>query len=181
MLAERLLANQDTRLVGVLNLGIGGNCVLRDCLGPAGISRYERDILSQPGVKWVIIFEGVNDIGQVRSADAAATVARGLTDAYTMMIESAHSRGMKVYGATITPFRGNGYYNQYSEACRNEVNAWIRNSGLFDAVLDFDGVLRDPDDPESLVSSYQNDGLHPDVSGFRKMADSIDLRLFTDR
>ena len=181
MLAERLLANQDTRLVGVLNLGIGGNCVLRDCLGPAGISRYERDILSQPGVKWVIIFEGVNDIGQVRSADAAATVARGLTDAYTMMIESAHSRGMKVYGATITPFRGNGYYNQYSEACRNEVNAWIRNSGLFDAVLDFDGVLRNPDDPESLVSSYQNDGLHPDVSGFRKMADSIDLRLFTDR
>lgn len=181
MLAERLLANRDTRQVSVINLGIGGNCVLRDCLGPAAISRYERDILSQPGLKWVIIFEGVNDIGQVRSAEAAASVAGGLINAYTMMIESARSRGLKVYGATITPFRGNGYYNQYSEACRNEVNAWIRNSGRYDAVFDFDNVLKNPDDRESLLSSFQNDGLHPDTLGFRKMADSIDLRLFTDR
>jgi lysophospholipase L1-like esterase len=126
LLSERLLANRKTRLVGVLNLGIGGNCVLRDCLGPAGVKRYENDILNKPGVKYVIIFEGVNDIGGVRSADAASSVASGLIAAYKTMIESAHSRGLKIYGATITPLKGNAYYNQYSEQCRNEVNAWIR-------------------------------------------------------
>jgi lysophospholipase L1-like esterase len=178
LLSERLRANPGTAHAGVLNLGIGGNCVLRDCLGPAGISRYEKDILSQAGVKWIIIFEGVNDIGGVKSADAAASVAGGLIDAYNLMIDSAHSRGLKIYGATITPFKGNGYYNQYSEACRNEVNGWIRNSGRFDAVIDFDQVLRNPEDTASLVSSFQNDGLHPDISGFRKMADCIDLKLF---
>jgi lysophospholipase L1-like esterase len=178
LLSERLLANRKTRLVGVLNLGIGGNCVLRDCLGPAGVKRYENDILNKPGVKYVIIFEGVNDIGGVRSADAASSVASGLIAAYKTMIESAHSRGLKIYGATITPLKGNAYYNQYSEQCRNEVNAWIRQSGNFDAVFDFDSEVRNPEDKESLVSSNQNDGLHPDLYGFKKMADCIDLKLF---
>lgn len=178
LLSERLLANPATRQVGVLNLGIGGNCVLRDCLGQAGISRYERDILTQPGVKAVIIFEGVNDIGGVRSADAATSVANGLIAAYKMMIDSAHSRGLKIYGATITPFKGNGYYNQFSEGCRNDVNRWIRDSGRFDAVFDFDHVVRNPQDTLSLVSSNQNDGLHPDLAGFKKMADCINLGLF---
>ncbi len=178
LLSERLLANRSTRQVGVLNLGIGGNCILKDCLGAAGMSRYERDILSKPGVKFVIIFEGVNDIGGVRSSDAAASVASGLIAAYKMMIDSAHSRGLKIYGATITPFKGNGYYNQYSEECRNEVNEWIRSSGRFDAVLDFDYVVRNPVDTISLTSSFQNDGLHPDLPGFKKMADCIDLKLF---
>ena len=178
LLSERLLANQDTRQVGVLNLGIGGNCVLKDCLGTAGTSRYERDILKQPGVKTVIIFEGVNDIGGVRSADAAASVSNGLIAAYKMMIDSAHSRGLKIYGATITPFKGNGYYNQFSEECRNKVNGWIRESGRFDAVFDFDHAVRNPQDTTSLVSSFQNDGLHPDLAGFKKMADCIDLKLF---
>jgi lysophospholipase L1-like esterase len=178
LLSERLLANPSTRQVGVLNLGIGGNCVLRDCLGVSGMTRYNRDILSQQGVKSVIIYEGVNDIGAVRSAEAAASVSAGLIAAYTMMIDSAHSRGLKIYGATITPFKGNNYYNQFSEACRNEVNRWIRNSGRFDAVIDFDKVVRHPVDTISLASSFQNDGLHPDLAGFRKMADCIDLKLF---
>ncbi len=178
LLSERLLANPGTRKVGVLNLGIGGNCVLKDCLGPSGINRFGSQILRQPGVKSVIIFEGVNDIGSVRSADDAASVASGLIAAYQMMIDSAHSGGMKIYGATITPFKGNGYYNQYSEACRNEVNEWIRNSGRFDAVFDFDFVVRNPQDTASLVSSFQDDGLHPDLQGFRKMADCIDIGLF---
>jgi lysophospholipase L1-like esterase len=146
LLSERLLANRDTRQVGVLNLGIGGNCVLKDCLGPAGLNRYERDILSKSGVKFVIILEGVNDIGGVRTPDAATSVTSGLIAAYKMMIDSAHSRGLKIYGATITPFKGNGYYNQYSEECRNEVNGWIRGSGRFDAVIDFDFVVRNPMD-----------------------------------
>lgn len=178
LLSERLLANPATNQVGILNLGIGGNCVLKDCLGTAGINRYERDILKQAGVKSVIIFEGVNDIGGVRSADAATSVASGLIAAYQMMIDSAHSRGLKIYGATITPFKGNGYYNQYSEVCRTEVNGWIRGSGRFDAVFDFDKVVRSPADTTSLVSSNQNDGLHPDLEGFKKMADCIDLKLF---
>jgi lysophospholipase L1-like esterase len=178
LLSERLLANTATSQVGVLNLGIGGNCVLKDCLGTAGISRYESDILRQSGVRSVIIFEGVNDIGGVRSADAASSVATGLIAAYKMMIDSAHSRGLKIYGATITPFKGNGYYNQYSEVCRNEVNGWIRSSRRFDAIFDFDYVVRNPADTTSLVSSNQNDGLHPDLAGFKKMADCIDLKLF---
>jgi lysophospholipase L1-like esterase len=178
LLSERLLANPATSQVGVLNLGIGGNCVLRNCLGPAGVSRYESDILDQHGVRSVIIFEGVNDIGGVRSAEASTSVFEGLIEAYSKMIESAHSRGLKIYGATITPFKGNGYYNQYSEECRSRVNEWIRNSGRFDAVFDFDLVVRNPNDPISLISSYQNDGLHPDLSGFGKMAGYIDLKLF---
>jgi lysophospholipase L1-like esterase len=178
LLSERLLAYPGTRQTGVLNLGIGGNCVLRDCLGPSGISRYGKDILRQSGVQSIIIFEGVNDIGGVRSADAAASVASGLIAAYKMMIDSAHTRGLKIYGATITPFKGNGYYNPYSEACRNEVNGWIRNSNRFDAVFDFDYVVRNPEDTISLMSSFQNDGLHPDLTGLKKMADCIDLKLF---
>jgi lysophospholipase L1-like esterase len=178
LLSERLLANPGTEQVGVLNLGIGGNCVLKECLGPSGISRYERDILNQHGVRSAIIFEGVNDIGGVNSAAAATSVANGLIAAYRMMIDSDHSRDLMVYGATITPFKGNSYYNKYSEACRTKVNEWIRNSDRFDAVIDFDKVLRNPQDTISLVSSYQNDGLHPDTSGFRKMAGSIDLKLF---
>ena len=180
MLAERLLANPGTKQVGVLNLGIGGNCVLRNCLGPAGTSRYESDILNQQGVKAVIIFEGVNDIGGIRSAEAATSVSGGLIAAYKSMIESAHARGLKIYGATITPFKGNNYYNQNSEACRKEVNEWIRTSGQFDAVFDFDKVVQSPDDPERLISAYQNDGLHPDLSCYERMVSCIDLKLFED-
>jgi lysophospholipase L1-like esterase len=178
MLSERLLANPGTEQVGVLNLGIGGNCVLKECLGPSGVSRYERDILNQQGVRAAIIFEGVNDIGGVGSAASATSIANDLIAAYKQMIDSAHARNIWVYGATITPFKGNGYYNQYSEACRNKVNGWIRNSGRFDAVIDFDKIMRNLQDTASLVSSYQNDGLHPTEEGYIQMADSIDLKLF---
>jgi lysophospholipase L1-like esterase len=178
MFSERLLTNPRTQATGVLNLGLGGNCVLKACLGPSGVSRFERDILNQPGVRAAIIFEGVNDIGGVSSTEHATSVANDLIAAYKQMIDSAHARNIMIYGATITPFKGNGYYNQFSEACRNKVNGWIRYSGRFDAVLDFDKVVRDPNDTARLVSSYQNDGLHPDTAGFRKMADAIDLILF---
>jgi lysophospholipase L1-like esterase len=178
MFSERLLANPGTEQVGVLNQGLGGNCILKACLGPPAADRYERDILNSPGVRAAIIFEAVNDIGGVNSAATATSVANDLIAAYKMMIDSAHVRNIWIYGATITPFKGNGYYNKNSEACRNKVNGWIRNSGRFDAVLDFDKVLRNPNDTASLISSYQNDGLHLDTTGFRKMADSIDLKLF---
>jgi lysophospholipase L1-like esterase len=180
ILSERLLNNPGTQQVGVLNLGVGGNCVLMDCLGPSAVSRFERDILNQQGVQWAIIFEGVNDIGGVKSAAAATTVANNLIAAYTQMINSAHGKNISVYGATIMPFKGNSYYNTYSELCRNNVNDWIRTSGHYDAVIDFDKVMRNTQDTLKLTTSYQNDGLHPDSAGHRTMGKAIDLKLFDD-
>ncbi len=148
-------------------------------LGPTGVKRFNRDILNQSGVHWVIVFEGVNDIGRVHSAADATTTADNLIAAYKQMIDKAHSKNITIYGATIMPFKGNGYYNQYSESCRDTVNQWIRTEGNFDACIDLDKVMRNPLDTLSLVSSNQNDGLHPDAAGHKKMGDSIDLNLFT--
>jgi lysophospholipase L1-like esterase len=178
ILSERLLENSATQHVSVLNLGIGGNCVLKNCLGPSAVSRFERDILNQQGVRWAIIFEGVNDIGGVRNAADATSIANGLISAYTQMITSAHTKNIRVYGATIMPFKGNSYYNEYSELCRNQVNAWIRKSGNFDATIDFDRVMRNSLDTLKINSSFQNDGLHPDVAGHKTMGEAIDLNLF---
>jgi lysophospholipase L1-like esterase len=179
ILSERLLKNPETKHIGVLNMGIGGNAVLRGGLGPTGMNRYQRDILGQPGVKWAIIYHGVNDIGGVRTEETAATRADGLIAAYKQMIDEAHQRDIQVFGATITPFKGNSYYNEHSERCRQLVNDWIRNSGSFDAVIDFDKVMRNPEDTTRLISSCQNDGLHPDAAGYKKMGESVDLKIFT--
>jgi lysophospholipase L1-like esterase len=177
--SEALLKNPGTSHVGVLNLGIGGNCVLSGGLGPTGASRYQRDILDQQGVKWVMILEGVNDIGGVSTAATSTTMASNLIAAYKQMISDAHAKSLKVYGATIMPFGGNGYYNQYSESCRNTVNRWIRTGGFYDAVVDFDKIMRNPTDTTKLVSTYQNDGLHPDAAGYKTMGESVDLNLFS--
>ena len=177
--SEALLRDSSTRHVGVLNQGIGGNSVLSGGLGPTGVSRYDRDILSQRGVRWAIVFEGVNDIGGVNSAAAATTTANNLVAAYKQMIVKAHANNIRIYGATIMPFKGNSYYNQYSETCRNTVNQWIRTKGNYDGCIDFDKVMRSPVDTTSLVSSYQNDGLHPDSTGHKTMGESVDLNLFT--
>lgn len=178
VLSERLLQNPDKKHIGVLNMGIGGNAVLAGGLGPTAMSRYERDILDQPGIKWAIVFHGVNDIGGVRTAEAATAMAEGLIAAYRQMITEARERGIKVYGATIMPFKGNAYYNDHSERCRQLVNAWIRGSDWYDAVIDFDMVMQDPHDHGRLVSSYQDDGLHPDAAGYKRMGDAVDLSLF---
>ena len=179
ILAESLLKDSSTSQVGVLNLGIGGNCVLSGGLGPTGVSRFDRDILDQRGVRWAIVFEGVNDIGRVRPAAAAAVTAGNLIAAYTQMIAKAHARNIRIYGGTILPFNGNGYYNQYSEQCRNTVNQWIRTKGNFDACIDFDRVMRDPQDTTRLLlPAYQNDGLHPDAAGYKVMGESVDPKLF---
>ena len=177
--SESLLKNSSTQHIGVLNLGIGGNCVLSGGLGPTGVSRYDRDILNQQGIRWVIVFEGVNDIGRVNSAAAATTTANNLIAAYSQMIVEAHAKNIRIYGATITPFHGNFYYNEYSELCRNVVNEWIRAKGNYDACIDFDKTLRNPRDTSRLVSTYQNDGLHPDAAGYKTMGESVDLNLFT--
>lgn len=176
-LSRALLANKATKDVAVLNLGIGGNCVLRGGLGPTASKRYDRDILQQSGVKYIIIFEGINDLGGSRNG---AETAKNLIEAYKKMIAEAHAKGIKVFGGTITPFKGNNYYSPDHEAARSTVNEWIRTSGEFDAVIDFDKIMRDPNNPEALQSRFlfENDWLHPNAEGYKTMGEGIDLKLF---
>lgn len=177
ILSERLLINKATEHVGVLNMGIGGNCVLKNCLGPSALSRFERDVLTQHGVRWAIIFEGVNDIGGANDL-TAPTVANDLIEAYKKMIISAHAKNIKVIGATIMPFKNHSYYTQARDEARNTVNEWIRNSGNFDEVIDFDKTMRDPLDNSILLPSIQSDYLHPNVKGHQMMGEAIDLSIF---
>jgi lysophospholipase L1-like esterase len=181
-LAVRLHTNAPTAGVGVVNTGIGGNGIFGG-LGPTAVKRFERDVLNQSGARRVIIFEGVNDIGGARGNHAAA-LATNLTAAYTQFSAKAHAKDIRVYGATITPFGGNGYYSVEHEAIRQEVNAWIRTNGVFDGVIDFDAAVRDPVTLTNIQSSFYrgvnaNDGLHLNPAGYRAMADAIDLNLFT--
>ena len=181
ILSMELLNNPATKNVGVLNMGIGGNAVLRGGLGPYALSRFEHDVLNQSGIRWVIIYEGVNDLGNKRDSTVAYKIATDLMTAYEKMINDAHAKGIKVYGATIMPFKGNGYYNVHAEGARQKVNQWIRSSGKFDALIDFDKTLRDPADPEILLDAAQsgaNDHLHPNEQGYLMMGKSIDLNLF---
>ena len=178
ILSERLLANRGTEHVGVLNLGIGGNSVVTGGLGQPGALRYDRDILNQSGVRWAIVFEGVNDIGAIRNSEAAAKTTNNLIAAYKLMIVKAHDKNIRIYGATIPPFKGNSYYNQYSDSSRNAVNEWIRHSGYYDGVIDFCKALANPQDTTGIIASFQNDHLHPTAEGYKKMGESIDLKLF---
>lgn len=172
-----LLKNKHTRDVAVLNLGIGGNCVLRGGLGPCANKRYKRDIIEQAGVKYVIVFEGINDLGGSRNGEQTA---KELIESYKTMIAEAHAKGLKIYGATITPFKGNNYYTPDHEKARATVNEWIRTSGQFDAVIDFDKIMRDPENPEALHPRFlfENDWLHPNADGYVLMGESVDLKLF---
>jgi lysophospholipase L1-like esterase len=178
-LALRLQENPGTQQVAVLNQGIGGNCVLGNCLGSPALSRFKRDVIGQNGVKWLIIFEGINDIGNARGAQGSADVAKNLIAAFQQMIDSAHVKGILVYGATLLPFGSSFYDSPDHENARQTVNEWIRNSGHFDAVIDFDKALGDPDNPLKLQTGNDTgDHLHPNESGHRKIAEAIDLTLF---
>lgn len=178
-LAKRLLANKKTKNIGVLNMGIGGNCVLRGGLGPTALDRFERDILNQHGVKWIIIMEGVNDLGGTRNKDMADRVADELIVAYGNMIDDAHAQGIKVYGATITQIKESFYYADYREEARKKVNDWIRNSGKFDAVIDFAKAMEDPNNPDVILdTAHDGDFLHPNELGYQMMGGAVDLKLF---
>jgi lysophospholipase L1-like esterase len=186
VLAARLQASARTRNVGVSNQGIGGNHLLTDGLGPNVLARFDRDVLAPAGVRWAIVFEGVNDLGglartgEVPQAEPAALVERVLA-AYRQIVVRAHAHGIRVIGATITPYMGSDYYHPgpLSEADRLAVNQWIRNSGNFDAVVDFDKVVADPQHPERLLPAFDcGDHLHPSPAGYKAMGDAIPLKEF---
>jgi lysophospholipase L1-like esterase len=171
-LAQLLNANTSTTNVAVANMGIGGGSVYYG-LGPEGVNRFDRDVPNQSGARWVIVFIGVNDIG-------GGTGSSSLITAYTQWANKVHARGMLAYGATITPFGGNSYYSTANETTRQAVNAWFRTNTLYDAVIDFDAVVRDPVTLTNLLAAYNSgDGLHLNPLGYHTMANSINLNLFT--
>ena len=186
VLARRLQDSRHTRYVGVSNQGIGGNHLLTDGLGPNALARFDRDVLAQAGVRWLIVFEGVNDLGglarlgEVSTPEHARRVERVLA-AYEQIITRARTHGIRVIGATITPYVGSDYYHPgpLSEADRQAVNRWIRSAGHFDAVIDFDAAVRDSRQPDRLRADFDcGDHLHPSPEGYKAMGESIPLALF---
>ncbi len=172
-LARRLQEDGGAARVGVLNQGLGGNRVLNDGLGPNALARLDRDVLVQPGVRWLIVLEGINDLG------THSATARELIGAYSQIIVRSHAGGIRVYGATIMPCEGSSYFSPGLEAARQEVNKWIRESGRFDAVIDFDAATRDPKNPARLAAVVDGgDHLHPGPEGYRIMAAAVELTLF---
>jgi lysophospholipase L1-like esterase len=182
-LAARLQADPKLASIGVADEGIGGNRILHDNYGPSALSRFDRDVLDQPNVRWVILLEGINDIGGSGYAwDAKDKVtAQQLIAGMKTLAARAHARHVKVYGATLTPYGGNGwpYHSAAGEQTREALNAWIRHSGVFDGVVDFDKAVRDPAAPNRMLPAYDSgDHLHPSSAGYRAMAAAVDLRLF---
>jgi lysophospholipase L1-like esterase len=182
ILAARLQDDPATRHLAMLNHGISGNRVLSEGFGPSALARFERDVLGQPGVKFMILLEGVNDLGMLGTATPAARRAllANIIAGYGRMIARARARGIKVIGATILPFAGSEYRpGAAAEADRQALNAWIRAPGHFDAVVDFDAVMRDPAVQTRLRRAYDSgDGLHPSAAGYRAMAEAVPLALF---
>jgi lysophospholipase L1-like esterase len=185
-LAKRLQASAPTRAVAVLNQGIGGNHLLTDGLGPNVLSRFDHDVIAQAGAQYLIVLEGINDIGMLSRAKdvlkaAHDSLVQQMIAAYEQIMVRAHTTNIRVIGATIMPFTGSEYYHPAlaSEADRQAVNRWIRTPGHFDAVIDFDQVMRDPEHPERLLPAYDSgDHLHPSPAGYAAMADATPLSLF---
>ncbi len=179
VLAARLQAKKKTAGVAVVNAGISGNRVLGD--NSSALARLERDVLSQPGIRWMTVMEGINDItGGSRGAAGVPQIrAEMLIAAYRQIIVTAHTRGVKVIGCTLTPYGGSTPFNEYGESVRSAVNEWIRKSGAFDAVVDFDAATRDPNDPLRFRTEADSpDMLHPGDAGYRLMGEAVDLGIF---
>jgi lysophospholipase L1-like esterase len=174
-LAQRLQALTPARQVGIVNRGISANQLLTTeptglLAGRAGLERYERDVLATPGVRAVIVLIGINDISY-HSASAAS-----LADGYRQLVARGRARGIKVYGATLLPFESSPYYTAPREAIRQTVNGWIRSSGAFDGVIDFDALMRDPGHPARILPAYDSgDHLHPNDAGYQAMANAVPL------
>jgi len=195
-LNRRLAKTPEGSKLAVVNAGIAGNRLLSDGsgisvgFGVSGLARFDRDALALPGVTHIVLLEGVNDIGfpgaklggEYLADPTDVRAANELIDAYRQLISRAHAHGVKLIGATISPFEGvdlPGYYSDTKEAIRQALNKWIRTSGSFDGVIDFDAILRDPDHPSRLLPRFGfKDHLHPNHEGYRAMADATDLTLF---
>ena len=179
LLAARLAANKATANIGVANLGIGGNRVLRDGNGASALARFDRDVLSQPGVKWVTLMEGINDIGRGSMVPGEAVTADELIGGYKQFIAQAHAHGIQVIGCTLTPYEGAGYAREEGEQIRAALNSWIRTSGAFDAVVDFEAATRDTANARRIRAEFDpGDHLHPNDAGYQAMADAFDLKIF---
>jgi lysophospholipase L1-like esterase len=184
--------NGATSNIAVINQAAGGNRILADGLGPAAQGRVERDVLAHPSVGFSMIFEGVNDIGTAPfTTEAQAIVVQQLIEAFKQMITRIHTNGIPMFAATITPFGSpsnlNGstviqaYDDPHSEVSRQAINNWIRTSGAFDGVVDFDAVVRDPKNHSKLAPQFDSgDGLHPTPAGYKAMADAIPLSWFSE-
>jgi lysophospholipase L1-like esterase len=188
-LADRLLAQHKGHEIAVLDEGIGGNRILHDASGNAGfgvnaLSRFGRDVLDAPGVKYVIVLEGINDIGHAGSSapESQAVSAGDIIGGLKQLIARAHEHGLKIFGATLTPFVGTiypGYYTPEKEVERKAVNQWIRTGHAFDGVIDFDKAIQDPQHPDRMLPEYDGgDHLHPNDAGYKAMANAINLALF---
>jgi len=168
--------------MAVVNAGIGGNRVLTDVpniwQGISAIKRFGHDALGQPGVRDAILLEGINDIGNNAGPNGQPLTSQDLIDGYRNLIGQAHAAGVRIIGATMLPDYGNGYYTAAAETIRQAANDWIRTSGAFDGVVDFDTVMRDPADPKSLNPRYDSgDHLHPNATGMQAMANAVELGL----
>jgi lysophospholipase L1-like esterase len=180
-LAVRLHDNQATANLSVLNEGIGGNCVLIQCAGPNALARFDRDVLAAPGVQYVIILESINDIGTLHDPNRPNydVTAEDLEQGLMQLVARAHEHGIKVFGATLTPYQGADYYTPKGEEIREAINTWILSGGAFDGVIDFDKATRDDANPKIFAAKDDSgDHLHPGDAGYQDMANSIDLSLF---
>lgn len=180
-LAVRLQNDPATAHLAVLDEGIGGNCILIHCVAENALARFDRDVLSQAGVKYVIVLEGINDIGALHDPNRPEykLTAEDLEQGLGQLVARAHEHGIKVFGATITAYKGAGYFTEKGEAIREAVNHWILTSGVFDGTIDFDKATGDPANPLMFAPQYDGgDHLHPKDAGYAAMADSIDLSLF---
>ena len=183
-LARRLLADKRTAGLSVLNEGIGGNRILHDNTGPSALARFDRDVIAQAGVKYLIILEAINDIGHAYDTHRVYDVvsADDLIAGYVQMAERAHTHGIKVYIATLTPYVGAGYASPAGEQVRQAVNQWIRTTSQIDGFIDFDKATQDPANPAMYLPAYDHgDHLHPSDPGYKAMGDAIDLNLFVSK
>ena len=186
VLARRLEQNTETNRIAVLNQGIGGNHLLTDGLGPNALARLDHDVIAQPGVRYLIVLEGVNDLGLLsREGDMAPAehqvLVRRMIAAYKQIIARAHTHNIKVIGGTLTPFNGSEYYHPAAsnEVDRQAVNEWIRTPGHFDCAIDFDKAVRDPQHPDRFLPQFDGgDHLHPSVAGYAAMGEVIPLSPF---
>ena len=201
-LAQRLVDSMGNDAPGVLNLGIAGNRVLNDnpglaflgelagmpvadlpptdpnaLLGPGALTRFDRDVLLQPGITHVVVLESINDIGM--ALEAEEPTVEDLIAGHRALVQRAHAHGLMIYGATLTPFEGALYFTETGEAKRQGLNEWIRTSGAYDAVIDFDAAVRDPEHPTRLLPAYDpSDALHLTGTGYRAMAEAVQIALF---